>query len=136
MRTVLEPKAYSGSGNAFSRSFLVGEIRDSKILHVFDTQSAARHFADVRKYVKTISGAGESSDVTLISDDAGVFDFACASAGEFVSTYAIFEKKRFSPYLLSKKSLRVSVGDRLTERDFVSKLLSFLYAFAEYSADP
>lgn len=72
----------------------------------------------------------------MIQDDAGLFDFAAAQEGEFVSTYGIFDSKRFSPYFLNKKTFRVSVGDKLDERAFVSKLLTFLYAFQEYSADP
>lgn len=183
METISEGKAYSGSGNAFSRSFLVDGpfVRNRKILHVFDDQSAARHFAETRAYVKGLAGmviqdlagprtgsavadpgkqsAGEAEDVcgsrtpsrpaeacvrnsmpasppTFISDDAGLFDFAAASEGEFVSTYGIFDSKRFSPYHLNKKTFRVSVGDKLAEMAFVSRLLSFLYAFQEYSADP
>lgn len=72
----------------------------------------------------------------LLQDDAGLFDFVAAKEGEFVSTYGIFDAKRFSAYFLNKKTFRVSVGDKLDERAFVSKLLTFLYAFQEYSADP
>lgn len=184
METVSEGKAYSGSGNAFSRSFLIDGpfAKGKKILHVFDDQSAARHFAETRAYVRGLVGtafwtkasagrdgvrdpqtssalrpadclpgsatadpvrgpaeSGSSvptSPPTYVSDDAGLFDFAAATAGEFVSTYGIFDAKRFSPYLLGKKTFRVSVGDKLDERTFVSKLLTFLYAFQEYSADP
>lgn len=107
---------------------------------MFEDQTSARHFKELRAYVGglgSLEAAGsECVPPTLVSDDAGLFDFACANRGEFVATYAIFEKSRFSPYLLSKKSFRISVGDRLDEKSFVSKLLSFLYAFQEYSADP
>lgn len=72
----------------------------------------------------------------MIQDDAGLFDFVSAKEGEFVSTYGIFDTKRFSAYFLNKKTFRVSVGDKLDERALVSKLLTFLYAFQEYSADP
>lgn len=72
----------------------------------------------------------------LLQDDAGLFDFVSARSGEFVSTYGVFDAKRFSPYFLNKKTFRVSVGDKIDERTFVSKLLTFLYAFQEYSADP
>lgn len=107
---------------------------------MFDDQASARHFAGIRAYVENLDSpemaGSERTPPTFVCDDAGLFDFACANRGEFVSTYAIFEKGRFSSYLLSKKSFRVSVGDRLDEKAFVSKLLSFLYAFQEYSADP
>lgn len=107
---------------------------------MFDDQASAKHFGELRAYVGGLgspkAARGERTPPTFVSDDAGLFDFACAARGEFVSTYAIFEKGRFSPYLLSKKSFRVSVGDRLDEKTFVSKLLSFLYAFQEYCADP
>ncbi len=117
---------------------------DKKILHVFDDQSAARHFAETREYVlglQMAGGAGGASDDSsrpapaMIQDDAGLFDFVSAQRGEFVSTYGIFDSKRFSPYFLNKKTFRVSVGDKLDERSLVSKLLTFLYAFQEYSAD-
>ncbi|MDQ1344328.1 MAG: Transcription-repair coupling factor [Patescibacteria group bacterium] len=197
METVSEGKSFSGSGNAFSRSFFVdGKYADGKkILHVFDDQSAARHFAETRAYVRGLKAMGapdgkyavrahakaselpvgsktlsESDGIlpkkpedptgfsnaelgmsaseiartayfpsgapSFLSDDADLFDFACAASGEFVSTYGIFDAKRYSPYFLNKKILRVSVGDRLGEMAFVSKLLGFLYAFQEYSADP
>lgn len=148
-----------------------------KILHVFDEQSSARHFAETRGYVLSLAGTAfrtkasagwnEPADLApnrvkvaavplvhsnrgpaetgiavpasapvLIQDDAGLFDFVAAKEGEFVSTYGIFDAKRFSAYFLNKKTFRVSVGDKLDERAFVSKLLTFLYAFQEYSADP
>ena len=123
---------------------------DKKILHVFDDQSAARHFAETREYVLGLRMAGgavgasddfrnqheEERRPHLLQDDAGLFDFVSAQSGEFVSTYGIFDSKRFSPYFLNKKTFRVSVGDKLDERALVSKLLTFLYAFQEYSADP
>lgn len=136
-----------------------------KILHVFDDQSAARHFAETREYVLALPGTafrpsagsrmeridGTAATLTplgarsadsfrpapaMIQDDAGLFDFVSAQSGEFVSTYGVFDSKRFSPYFLNKKTFRVSVGDKLDERALVSKLLTFLYAFQEYSADP
>lgn len=142
METISEGKAYSGSGNAFSRSFLVDGpfAKGKKVLHVFDDQSSARHFAETRAYVKGLRAEGGNGlpppAPVFVSDDAGLFDFAAASEGEFVSTYGIFDSKRFSAYFLGKKTFRVSVGDKLVEMAFVSKLLSFLYAFQEYSADP
>ena len=115
-----------------------------KILHVFDDQSAARHFADVRKYVAGLGKAASGKDVaetggsttqaigpSYVWGDAGMFEFAAASDGEFVSTYGIFDAKRFSPYLFGKRTFRVSVGDRLDERALVSKLLTFLRPAAE-----
>lgn len=96
---------------------------------MFDSYAEARHFSDVRNFFI----ASERNSVTVISDERTFWEFVAADSGEFVGTYTIFEKGRYSSYEAGKRILSVTHGQNLDERTFVEQLLSFGYSFGEHS---